>query len=179
MSRKKVVRKVRTSPDVVFGSILASKMINRLMQDGKKSLSEKIFYESIKKAGKKIKDDATKLLEQNKEAISWIGEEVSKETDFELFRLAIAKIGPEIEVKSRRVGGATYQVPIEVSDKRRKSLAIRWLVTYARQRAEHTMVDRLSGEIVDACRGTGGALKKREDVFRMAESNKAFAHYKW
>lgn len=179
MSRKKITRKREIHNDFVYQSQLVSRFINRLMRDGKKGVAEKVFYQAIKEVAQKDKQDGKRLLDENAELMQWLGEPKSQDTGLELFRLAISKIGPEVEVKSRRVGGATYQVPMEVSDVRRRSLAIRWLVNYARERNERTMVDKLTAEIRDACRGTGGAIKKKEDVFRMAESNKAFAHYKW
>ena len=179
MYRKKITRKREIHSDFVFQSQLVARFINRLMRDGKKGVAEKVFYQAIKNVASKDKEDGKRLLEENAEVMQWLGESKGKDIGLELFRLAISKIGPEVEVKSRRVGGAPYQVPLEVPDVRRRSLAIRWLVNYARERNERTMAEKLTGEIRDACRGTGGAIKKKEDVFRMAESNKAFAHYKW
>lgn len=179
MSRKKVVYKRKIHSDVVYQSELVSRFINRLMYGGKKSVAERAFYGALKQVAEKEKADASRLLKENEEVMQWLTESKSNDIGLELFRLAISKIGPEVEVRSRRVGGASYQVPVEVSDRRRISLSIRWLVTFARKRNERTIVDRLVGEICDACRGTGNAIKKKEDVFRMAEANKAFAHYKW
>ena len=156
MPRRREVPKREVLPDPVYNSQLVTKFINSLMQDGKKSTAEGIFYGAMKKIEERAKDDPLKV-----------------------FKKAIDGIKPALEVKSRRVGGSNYQVPIEVRPSRRASLAIRWLITYATARGERTMVDKLAGEVLDASNGRGNAIKKREDTHRMAEANKAFAHYRW
>ncbi len=148
---------VRDVPgDPRYESVEVSKFINTLMLDGKKSVAEAIFYEAMRKI-----------------------EERTGQPAMNVFRQALSNARPVLEVRSRRVGGATYQVPIEVIPRRRDSLARRWLVQFARTRAGKTMADRLAGELLDASRGDGGAVRKKEDVHRMAEANKAFAHYRW
>ena len=156
MSRKHKAESREVLPDPKFGDILITKFINGIMYDGKKSTAETIFY------------DALDLVEKN------TGEEGIK-----VFKKAMNNIKPAVEVKSRRIGGATYQVPVEVRPNRKQSLAIRWLRDYSRSRGGKTMVDRLADEIIDAANNRGGAVKKREDVYKMAEANKAFAHLKW
>lgn len=156
MPRKGPVPKRQILPDPVYGSQLATKFMNRLMYDGKKSVSENIFYQALEFLGDKTQEDPIKAFEK-----------------------AVENVKPHVEVKSRRVGGATYQVPVEVRPDRQVSLAIRWLINYARSRGEKGMVARLSGEFLDAYNKRGGAVKKKEDVHRMAEANKAFAHYRW
>ncbi len=143
--------------DVRYNSLLVSKFINCLMLDGKKTVAESIFYRAMDNIAAKLE-----------------GEE-----PLEVFLKAIENVKPVVEVKSRRVGGANYQVPIEVKPERRQALAIRWIVSHTRARNEKTMDLRLSNEVMDAFRNTGGAIKKKEDVLRMAEANKAFAHYRW
>ena len=143
-------------PDPVYQSTLVTKFVNSMMYDGKKSTAEDIFYSSMKRLEEKGGDEALKL-----------------------FKKAVENVKPLLEVKTRRVGGANYQVPVEVNPDRRTSLAIRWLVSYARGRGEKGMTDKLSNELLDAANGRGSAVKKREDVHRMAEANKAFAHYRW
>ena len=143
-------------PDPVYSSTLVTKFVNSMMWDGKKSTAEGIFYASMKRLEEKGGDEALKL-----------------------FKKAVENAKPLLEVKTRRVGGANYQVPVEVNPDRRTSLAIRWIVSYSRLRAEKGMMDKLSNELLDAANNRGGAVKKREDVHRMAEANKAFAHYRW
>ena len=143
-------------PDPVYNSPLVTKFINGLMWDGKRSLSEKIFYNALIQVGSRLSEDPLKA-----------------------FKRAIDNVRPTVEVKSRRVGGSTYQVPVEVPQERRGSLAIRWIVGAARGRGEKTMTDRLIAELLDAANNRGNAVKKKEDTHRMAEANKAFAHYKW
>jgi len=143
-------------PDPVYNSPLVTKSINGLMEGGKKSNAEKIFYNALLQVGEKVGEDPLKA-----------------------FKRAIENVRPQVEVKSRRVGGSTYQVPLEVPQERRGSLAIRWIVGAARSRGEKTMIDRLTGELLDAANNRGNAVKKKDDVHRMAEANKAFAHYKW
>jgi small subunit ribosomal protein S7 len=143
-------------PDPVYQSTLVTKFVNSMMYDGEKSTAETIFYNSMKRLEEKGGDEALKL-----------------------FKKAVENVKPLLEVKTRRVGGANYQVPVEVNPDRRTSLAIRWLVSYARARGEKGMTDKLSNELLDAANNRGAAVKKREDVHRMAEANKAFAHYRW
>jgi len=156
MPRRREVPKRETLPDPLFSSTLITKFINCMMEKGKKSVSEGIFYGALDVVKDRAKDDAVKV-----------------------FKKALDNVKPVLEVKSRRVGGATYQVPIEVSQDRRTSLAIRWIISNARSRSEKTMKEKLAGEILDASNNRGGAIKKREDTHRMAEANKAFAHYRW
>ncbi len=143
-------------PDPVYSSPLVTKFINGLMWGGKKSTAEKIFYTALAQVADKLNDDPLKA-----------------------FKRAVDNVRPTVEVKSRRVGGSTYQVPLEVAQERRGSLAIRWIVGASRSRGEKTMIDRLAGELLDAANNRGNAVKKKEDTHRMAEANKAFAHYKW
>jgi small subunit ribosomal protein S7 len=156
MSRRSRAVKRETSPDPRFESQTVTKFVNALMYDGKKSLAEGIFY------------DAMDILEQR-----------SGQPGVNVFQLALNNAKPALEVKSRRVGGATYQVPIEVRPERRTALATRWLISYARGRSEKTMAERLAAELLAASRSEGSTIKKKEDTHRMAEANKAFAHYRW
>jgi len=156
MSRKHQAPQREVLPDPKYNDILITKVINTLMYDGKKSTAEAIFYEALDLVEKKTGEEGIKV-----------------------FKKAMNNIKPAVEVKSRRIGGATYQVPIEVRPNRKQSLALRWLRDYSRTRAGKSMVDRLADEIVDAANNRGGAVKKREDVYKMAEANKAFAHLKW
>jgi small subunit ribosomal protein S7 len=156
MPRRRVADRREILPDPVYNSPLVTKFINGLMWGGKKSTAEKIFYTALQQLAERANDDALKA-----------------------FKRAIDNVRPTVEVKTRRVGGANYQVPIEVPQERRGSLAIRWIVAAARARNEKTMTDRLAGELIDAVNNRGNAVKKREDTHRMAEANKAFAHYKW
>jgi small subunit ribosomal protein S7 len=143
-------------PDPVYNSRLVSKFVNHMMMDGKKSTAQQIFYSALESVGEKGGDEPLKL-----------------------FKKAIDNIRPSVEVKSRRVGGSTYQIPVEVYARRKTSLALRWLIEAARNRGEKTMDARLASEVLDAAAGRGAAVKKREDTHRMAEANKAFAHYRW
>jgi small subunit ribosomal protein S7 len=156
MPRRRVADRREILPDPVYNSPLVTKFINGLMLGGKKSTAESIFYAAVQQLAERANDDALKA-----------------------FKRAIDNVRPTVEVKTRRVGGANYQVPIEVAQERRGSLAIRWIVAAARARNEKTMTDRLAGELIDAVNNRGNAVKKREDTHRMAEANKAFAHYKW
>ncbi len=156
MPRRREVPKRRIIPDPKFKDKLVSKFTNTLMFDGKKAIAEGILYGAFDVIGDRFKEDP-----------------------IEVFRKALDNVKPKLEVKSRRVGGATYQVPVEVRPERRVALAMRWLVTYARDRGEKTMRERLAGEFVDASQGRGNAVKKRDDTHKMAEANKAFAHYRW
>jgi len=156
MPRRRVAGKREVLPDPIYNSIAVTKFINGLMWAGKKSIAEQIFYKAMTKLGAKAGDEPLKV-----------------------FKAALDAVAPTLEVKSRRIGGATYQVPLEVSRDRRNTLAIRWIVSNARSRSEKTMEDRLVGELLDSMNGRGGAMKKKEDVHRMAEANKAFAHYRF
>ena len=156
MPRRREVKKRDIIPDPKYRDVLVQKFINRMMLDGKKSLAEKIFYQAMDEIEKKAKDDPLKI-----------------------FKKAVENIKPMIEVKSRRVGGATYQVPVEVRSARRTSLALRWIVKYTRARGERGMVKKLAGELLDAANNKGASIKKKEDTHKMAEANKAFAHYRW
>ena len=156
MSRRRAAEKREVLPDPKFGDIAVTKFMNSLMVDGKKSAAEKILYGAFDEIHSK-----------------------SRQEPIEMFKEAINNVRPHIEVRSRRVGGATYQVPVEVRPDRRQALAIRWLIDTSRKRSENTMTGRLSGEIMDASENRGGAVKKREDTHKMAEANKAFAHYRW
>ncbi len=156
MPRKGPVSKREILSDPKFGSVLAARFISRLMKEGKKSVAEGIFYQALDLLGERTQEDPLKAFEK-----------------------ALTNVRPHLEVKSRRVGGATYQVPVEVRPERQVSLAIRWLISYARQRGEKGMTARLSGELQDAYNNRGGAVKKKDDTYRMAEANKAFAHYRW
>ncbi len=156
MPRKGPAKRREVQPDPVYGNRLVTKLINRVMKDGKKSVAEKIVYGAFK-----------------------ILEEKTKRKGSEVFEEALKNVMPVIEVRPRRVGGATYQVPVEVRPERRISLGIRWIVLNARKRPGHTMVEKLAGELLDAANNTGASVKKKEDTHRMAEANKAFAHYRW
>lgn len=156
MSRRHRAEKREVFPDPKFGDIVVTKFMNSVMLDGKKSVSERIVYGAFDKIHDKLKQDP-----------------------IEVFHQALENVMPAVEVRSRRVGGATYQVPVEVRTERRQALAIRWMIAAARGRNETTMVDRLSGELLDAFNNRGTAVKKREDTHRMAEANRAFSHYRW
>jgi small subunit ribosomal protein S7 len=156
MSRRHRADKRQINPDPKFGDLVISKFMNNLMYDGKKSAAEGIVYGAMEKIQAKSKQDPVQT-----------------------FHDALNNVAPAIEVRSRRVGGATYQVPVEVRMERRQALAIRWIITAARKRNETTMVDRLSGELLDAANNRGTAVKKREDTHKMAEANRAFSHYRW
>ncbi len=156
MPRRREVTKRGIRPDPKYKSPLVSRFVNSIMKRGKKSVAERIFYGALDIVGQRAKEDPLKLFEKS-----------------------VAKAKPVLEVKSRRVGGATYQVPTEVRAERRTALAIRWLISYARERSEKSMREKLAGELLDAANNRGGAIKKRDDVHKMAEANKAFAHYRW
>ena len=156
MSRRHVAAKREILPDPKYGDRTLAKFINMVMSRGKKATAEKIVYGALEDV-----------------------EQRGRGTALEIFKLALENVEPKVEVKSRRVGGATYQVPVEVRSDRRQALAIRWLITAARNRNETTMVDRLSGELLDAANNRGTAVKKREDTHRMADANRAFSHYRW
>ena len=156
MSRRNRAEVREVVADPKYGSKVVTKVINQVMLDGKKSVAQKVVYEAMEKAAAKLNADA-----------------------LDVFNQALENIKPVLEVKARRVGGSTYQVPMEIRPERRQTLAIRWLVLYARTRSERTMAQKLAGEFVDAYNNAGGAFKKKEDVHRMAEANKAFASYRW
>jgi small subunit ribosomal protein S7 len=156
MSRRHRAEKREINPDPKFGDIVVTKFMNAIMFDGKKSVAETIVYGALDQIETK-----------------------AKSKPLELFHQALENVAPHVEVRSRRVGGATYQVPVDVRPERRQALAIRWLIGAARGRNETTMVDRLSGELMDAANNRGSAVKKREETHRMAEANRAFAHYRW
>ena len=156
MPRRGNVPKRDVLPDPVYGSKVVAKLINKIMLDGNKATAQKIVYD----------------------AFDMMKEKLGKEP-MEIFNQAMANVMPVLEVKARRVGGANYQVPIEIRPERRQTLAIRWIVDFSRKRKEHTMKQRLAAEIMDAAENTGASVKKREDVFKMAEANRAFAHYRW
>ena len=156
MPRRGFIPKREVLPDPVYGTVIVTKLINQVMYDGKRGVAQAVCYEAFEKVAEKT----------GKEAL-------------EVFNQAIANIMPSLEVKARRVGGATYQVPIEIRPERRQTLALRWLVTFARKRGERSMADRLAGKILDAANNAGNAVKRREDMHKSAEANKAFAHYRW
>ena len=154
--RRGNVPKREILPDPIYGSILVTKLVNSIMLDGKKGVAQKVVYGAFQ-----------------------IVEEKTGKSGLEAFQQAMENIMPAVEVKTRRVGGANYQVPIEVRPERRQTLGLRWLTNYSRARSETTMRERLAGEIMDACNNTGAAVKKREDTHKMAEANKAFSHFRW
>ena len=156
MARKTFIRKREILPDPKFNDTVIPKFVASLLKGGNKSTAERILYTAIDIIGEKANDDGLKV-----------------------FKKGLENVKPLLEVKSRRVGGATYQVPIEVKPARRQSLASRWIIDSARGRPEHSMAERLAAEVLEAANGRGGAMKKREDVHKMAEANKAFAHYRW
>mgnify|MGYP004552720427 CR=1 FL=1 len=156
MPRRGNVPKREILPDPIYGSVLVTKLVNSIMLDGKKGVAQKVVYGAFQ-----------------------IVEEKTGKSGLEAFQQAMENIMPAVEVKTRRVGGANYQVPIEVRPARRQTRGLRWLTTYSRNRSEKTMKERLAGEIMDACNNTGSAVKKREDTHKMAEANKAFSHFRW
>jgi small subunit ribosomal protein S7 len=156
MSRRRRAEKREVLPDPKYGDLVVSKFMNTLMYQGKKSVAETVVYSALEQIEKKTGQDPIKV-----------------------FRDALDHVRPAIEVRSRRVGGATYQVPVEVRQERSQALAIRWLIGAARARSEYTMIERLSNELLDAANNRGTAVKKREDTHRMAEANRAFSHYRW
>lgn len=156
MPRRRVVAKREILPDPLYNSQLVTKFVNSVMERGKKSLAEGILYGALNRVAEKTQDDPMKA-----------------------FKKAIENVKPALEVKSRRVGGSTYQVPVEVRPNRRTSLAIRWIIDFASQRGEKTMREKLAAELLDAANLRGGAVKKKDDTHKMAEANKAFAHYRW
>ncbi len=156
MSRRHRAEKREINPDPKYGDLVITKFMNAVMNQGKKSVAERIVYGALERMESRAKQDPVQM-----------------------FRQALENVMPAVEVRSRRVGGATYQVPVEVRTDRRQALAIRWIITAARARNENTMVERLSGELLDAANNRGTAVKKREDTHKMAEANRAFSHYRW
>jgi small subunit ribosomal protein S7 len=156
MPRRAEITPRELEPDPVYGSKLVSQLINKVMLGGKRSIAERTVYDALARVAERSGRPAVEVLEQ-----------------------AVKSVTPALEVRSRRVGGANYQVPVEVVPRRARTLAVRWLVTFARQRREKRMVDKLVGEILDATNQQGGAFKRKDDIYRMAQANKAFAHYRW
>lgn len=157
MPRRKIIEKRQVTPDPRFNSVLVSKFTNGIMERGKKSVAQRIFYDAMDIVASKVTDD----------------------DPLTVFEEAMDKVRPKVEVKSRRVGGATYQVPMEVRQTRRNALAIRWIISFAKSRSGRSMSEKLAAELMDAYNNRGAAVKKRDDTHRMAEANKAFAHYRW
>lgn len=176
MSRRHAAEKRQILPDPKFGDMVLNKFMNNLMLDGKKSAAEKIVYGALDIMDEKGQAIATDDTDTETEG-SATGAAGSK--GLSIFHKALKKVRPQVEVRSRRVGGATYQVPVEVRSERAQALAIRWLIGAARKRSENTMIERLAGELLDAANDRGSAVKKRDDTHKMAEANKAFAHYRW
>jgi small subunit ribosomal protein S7 len=156
MPRKGTVERRETLSDPVYGNVVVQKMVNCLMYRGKKSVAQRIVYDALEQIRQRTNDDPMKV-----------------------FKKALDNVKPALEVKSRRVGGANYQVPVEVNRNRQTSLSLRWIIGYARERSEKSMIEKLAAELLDAANNRGGAIKKRDDTHRMAEANKAFAHYRW
>ncbi len=156
MPRRGFIPKREVLPDPVYGTTVVTKLINQIMLDGKRGIAQNVCYTAFKTVAEKTGKDAN-----------------------EVFQAALSNVAPSLEVKARRVGGATYQVPIEIRPERRQTLALRWIVDFARKRGEKTMAERLAAEVMDAANNTGAAVKRKEEMHRMAEANKAFAHYRW
>ena len=156
MPRRGFVPKREVLPDPVYGTTVVTKLINQVMLDGKRGIAQSVCYEAFETVAQKTGKDAN-----------------------EVFQAALANVAPSLEVKARRVGGATYQVPIEIRPERRQTLALRWIVEFSRKRGEKTMAERLAAELMDAANNTGAAVRRKEEMHRMAEANKAFAHYRW
>ncbi|MBQ6383007.1 MAG: 30S ribosomal protein S7 [Clostridia bacterium] len=156
MPRRGFIPKREVLPDPVYGTTVVTKLINQIMLDGKRGVAQNVCYEAFKTVADKTGKEAT-----------------------EVFQAALNNVAPQLEVKARRVGGATYQVPIEIRPERRQTLALRWIVDFSRKRGEKTMAERLAAELMDAANNTGAAVKRKEEMHRMAEANKAFAHYRW
>ena len=156
MPRRGFIPKREVLPDPIYGTVTVTKLINQIMLDGKRGVAQKVCYS----------------------AFDMVKEKTGREPN-EVFTAALANVAPQLEVKARRVGGATYQVPIEIRPERRQTLALRWLVEFSRKRGEKTMAERLAAELMDAANNTGNAVKRKEEMHRMAEANKAFAHYRW
>jgi small subunit ribosomal protein S7 len=177
MSRRNAAPKRDILPDPVHGSEMVTKFINCVMKSGKKSVAEKIVYTSLASALEKLKKVDLKDEDEGESGSSRGGSKFSSPVD--VLEYVLKSVRPLVEVKSRRVGGSTYQVPIEVSEARGVALAMKWVIDFARVRSEKTMINQLTAEIVDACQGRGASIKKRIDTHKMAEANKAFAHFRW
>ena len=156
MPRRGFIPKREVLPDPVYGTVVVTKLINQIMLDGKRGVAQAVCYEAFEMIASKTGKDAN-----------------------EVFQAALSNVAPSLEVKARRVGGATYQVPVEIRPERRQTLALRWIVDFSRKRGEKTMAERLAAELMDAAENTGNSVKRKEEMHRMAESNKAFAHYRW
>ena len=156
MPRRGFIPKREVLPDPVYGTTVVTKLINQIMEDGKRGIAQNVCYTAFETVKEKTAKEAT-----------------------EVFQAALNNVAPQLEVKARRVGGATYQVPIEIRPERRQTLALRWIVEFSRKRGEKTMAERLAAELLDASNNTGAAVKRKEEMHRMAEANKAFAHYRW
>jgi len=176
MSRRHAAEKRQILPDPKFGDLVLSKFMNNIMLDGKKSTAEKIVYGALD-----IMDDKGAAIATDDEDQGDTGAagNLAGAKGLRVFHKALKKVRPQVEVRSRRVGGATYQVPVEVNTSRGTALAMRWLIGAARKRSENTMIERLAGELLDAANDRGSAVKKRDDTHKMADANKAFAHYRW
>lgn len=177
MSRRNAAPRREILPDPVHGSQVVTKFINCMMKSGKKSVAEKIVYTSLSDALEKLKKVDLKDEDDGDNGGSSRGGKFS--TPVDVLEYVIKAVRPLVEVKSRRVGGSTYQVPVEVSERRGAALAMKWLIDFARARSEKTMISQLTAEITDACQGRGASIKKRIDTHKMAEANKAFAHFRW
>ncbi|MCI5061002.1 MAG: 30S ribosomal protein S7 [Alphaproteobacteria bacterium] len=176
MSRRHRAEKREILPDPRFGDLILNKFMNNIMLDGKKSTAEKIVYGALEIMDDKAKDVAT---DDEDGDVTGSAAGAAGAKGLRVFHKALKKVRPQVEVRSRRVGGATYQVPVEVRPERAQALAIRWIIDAARSRSERTMMERLASELVDAANDRGNAVKKRDDTHKMAEANKAFAHYRW
>ncbi|MEM8833518.1 MAG: 30S ribosomal protein S7 [Pseudomonadota bacterium] len=179
MSRRHRAEKREILPDPKFGDLVLSKFMNNIMLDGKKSVAENIVYGAIDIMDEKGKGISTDDTTEGEEGTAAAGAATGGSQGLRVFHKALRKVRPQVEVRSRRVGGATYQVPVEVRSDRAQALAIRWIIDAARKRGENTMVERLAAEILDAANDRGSAVKKRDDTHKMAEANKAFAHFRW
>ena len=179
MSRRHSADKREILPDPKFGDLVLSKFINCIMYDGKKSVAERIVYDALTALDKKAANENFGEEETTGGAGSADGKGGGGSKGLMVFHRALKKVRPQVEVRSRRVGGATYQVPVEVRSERSLALAMRWLIEASRKRGEHTMTDRLVSELMDAAHDRGNAVKKRDDTHKMADANKAFAHYRW
>lgn len=179
MSRRHRAEKREILPDPVFGDVVLSKFINNVMYGGKKTAAEQIVYGAIEILETKGANENVKSDDESEEGSAGDAGAMAKSKGLRTFHSALKNVKPRLEVRSRRVGGATYQVPVEVRTERATALAMRWLIEAARKRSENTMVDRMANELLDAANERGAAIKKRDDTHKMAEANKAFAHFRW
>ena len=181
MPRRGNVPKREILPDPIYGSVLVTKLVNSIMLDGKKGVAQKVVYGAFQIVEEKTGKSGLEAFQQAMENIMTNAETEADNVYIsrQEIKQAMENIMPAVEVKTRRVGGANYQVPIEVRPERRQTLGLRWLTNYSRARSEKTMKERLAGELMDACNNTGAAVKKREDTHKMAEANKAFSHFRW